>query len=214
MFVFKIYCVLLRIEFYKKNIEMNNRPYFQLTNEQLDKIGNTMVFLSKAIPNLSKTKVLKLLYVLDELAISRNGVPFFNLQYKVWKLGPITESIFIELSDKFSLSWLAQYIGTEIDNDSTYIYPKVDFCDDEFSDNDIELLEMVADKFKHTTAKELIDYTHRPNGLWHTTAKENGLLEYLENGTINSTDILIDMSSLVRHDERKRSIYEHYIEEN
>ena len=193
---------------------MNNRPYFQPTNEQLDKIGNAIVFLSKTIPNLSKTKILKLLYVLDEFAISRNGVPFFNLQYKVWKLGPVPESIFIELSDKFSLSWLAKYIGTSIDNDSTYIYPKADFCDDEFSDNDIELLEIVADKFKYTTAKELIDYTHRPTGLWHTTAKENGLLEYLETGIINSTDILIDMSSLVRHDERKRSIYEHYIEEN
>ena len=191
---------------------MNTPNYYLLTNEQIDKIGNAMIFLSQEIAKLSKTKMLKLLYVLDELSINRSGVPFFNLQYKMWKLGPVAESIFIELSDK--LFRLEKYIDTKAENNSVYICPKTDFCDDEFSDNDIELLSLVAEQFKDTTAKELIDYTHRPNGLWHNTAVAYGLLEQFESGMIGNTDIIIDMGELVQHDERKRSIYKQYIEEN
>jgi uncharacterized phage-associated protein len=187
-------------------------PYYLLTNEQMDKIGNAMIFLAERIPNLSKTKMLKLLYVLDELSISRSGIPFFNLQYKVWKLGPVAEGIFVELSDK--LYRLDKYVATGIENGNIYINPKTDFCDDEFSDNDIELLEFTVKEFRDTTAKDMIAYTHRPTGLWYHTATANGLLQQLESGLISNTDIIIDMGQLVLHDERKRSIYTHYIEEN
>ncbi|MDI9605335.1 MAG: DUF4065 domain-containing protein, partial [Bacteroidota bacterium] len=91
-----------------KYTPMNPKPYYKLTDEQLDKVGNAMVFLSRGIPDISKTKLLKLMYMLDEISIIRSGIPFFNLQYKVWKLGPVTEEIFIELSDE--LTWLDKYV--------------------------------------------------------------------------------------------------------
>ena len=187
-----------------------NKPYFRLTDEQLDKIGNAMIFLSKAIPGLSKTKMLKLLYLLDEFSISRSGIPFFNLQYKVWRLGPVAQEIFVELSDK--LIKFEKYIDVE-SNGGTYIRPKSDFCDDEFSDNDLELLKEFSAKFKSAAARDLIEYTHKPNTPWRSAAEEYGVYELLENGTITNTDIVINMGSLVSNDARKKSIYEHYIEE-
>jgi len=189
----------------------NSQPYFQLSNEQLDKIGNTMIFLSKAIPNLSKTKLLKLLYILDEFSISKSGIPFFNLQYKVWKLGPVTEEVFVELSDKPVR--FEKYVDVILENGGTYIYPKSDFCDDEFSDNDLELLYDLSIRFKDTPAKELIEYTHRPNSPWRNTAEESGVYELLEKGEITNTEIIVNMGYLVSHDERKKNIFEHYIEE-
>jgi len=177
----------------------------------MDKIGNSMIFLSREIPNISKTKMLKLLYLLDEFSIKNSGIPFFNLQYKAWKLGPVSEEIFVELSDKPLR--LGKYIDIQNTDNGTYILPKSNFCDDEFSDNDIELLEDTAKKFFNTTAKELIAYTHRPNSPWRNTAEEKGVYDLLEQGLINNTEIVIDMSCLVNHDERKKSIFELYVEE-
>ena len=190
---------------------MSTKPYFQLTDEQLDKIGNAMVFLSKEIPELSKTKMLKLLYLLDESSISKSGIPFFNLQYKIWKLGPVAEEIFVELSDKPLR--LGKYIGLKSTDGGTYIYPKSDFCDDEFSDNDLELLKNFSVKYRNVPAKDLVDYTHSPNSLWRNTAEEYGVYELLESGAITNTEIVMDMSCLVRDDVRKRNMFEHYIEE-
>jgi len=190
---------------------MNTKPYFQMTYEQMDKTGNSMIFLSKEIPHISKTKMLKLLYLLDEFSIKNSGIPFLNLQYKAWKLGPVAEEIFIELSDKPLR--LGKFIDIQYTETGSFIVPKSDFCDDEFSDNDIELLAYIAKMFRDVPAKQLIDYTHRPNSPWRNSAEKNGVYDLLEQGDINNTEIVIDMSCLVSHDERKKSIFEQYIEE-
>jgi len=182
-----------------------------MTNEQVDKIGNSMIFLSKKIPNISKTKMLKLIYLLDELSIKNSGIPFFNLQYKAWKLGPVSEEIFIELSDKPLR--LGNYIDIQHTENGSFVLSKSDFCDDEFSDNDIDLLEYVVKKFSTITAKQLIEHTHSPNSPWRNATEENGVYDLLERGDINNTEIVIDMSCLVSHDERKKSIFEQYVEE-
>ena len=49
-----------------------------MTCEQMDTIGNSMIFLSKEIPNISKTKMLKLLYLLGEFSI-KNIYMLFSL---------------------------------------------------------------------------------------------------------------------------------------
>jgi len=189
-----------------------NRKYFQLTNGQLEKVGNAMIYLSEKIQDISKTKLLKLLYLLDEFSIKKSGIPFLNLQYKVWRLGPVSESIFIELSDKpFRFN---KFISVKTDNGKACIYPNTCFCDDEFSDNDMELLEYVSTTFKNTKTKELISYTHRLHSPWRNAAEANGIYDKLETGEITNTDIIINMIELVNHDERKKNIYEQYVLEN
>ena len=188
-----------------------NNKYFQLSTDQIDKVGNAMIYLAEKIPNIAKTKLLKLLYLLDEFSIKKSGIPFFNLQYKVWKLGPVSEEIFIELSDKpFRFGKFIAIKNTEAE---TFIFPKAEFCDDEFSDNDMDLLEDIASQFFSMTAKQLIEYTHRPNTPWRNTAEMNNVYDLLEKGLINNSEFIIDMSTLVSHDERKKTIYEQYIEE-
>ena len=186
--------------------------YTQFSDQQIDKIGNTIIYLSAKIEKLSKTKLLKFLYILDELSIKKSGLPFLNLKYKVWKFGPVAEDIFIELSTDIKL--FDKYIKKiNLDNNS-YIIPNQEFSDNEFSDNDIELLDTVIEKFRHYNAEELIAYTHRPKSLWYETAKENSVLDLLENETINSTELVLDMSKLVENDEYKKSMYLDYIEQN
>lgn len=62
---------------------MNSAPYKKFSIDQLDKIGTSVIYLSERFPQLSKTKLLKLLYILDEISIKKNGIPLLNLRYKV-----------------------------------------------------------------------------------------------------------------------------------
>ena len=191
---------------------MEKIAYIKFNETQLDKIGNSVVYLSEKIPQLSKTKLLKLLYILDELSIKKSGIPFLNLKYKVWKFGPVSEELFIDLSSETKI--LEDFIQKNSDEGVNYITPIVEFNDDEFSDNDIELMDYVIENFGDKTAKELIKYTHRKNSPWYNTAKEKDVLELLEEEKINSTEYLIDMEQLISHDLRKREIYNDFIESN
>lgn len=190
---------------------MKTNSYIRFTDEQLSKIGNTIIYLSEKIPHLSKTKVLKLLYILDELSIKKSGIPFLNLQYKVWKFGPVSEEIFIDLSSETAL--LKDFISRSHDEDN-FIVPINKFDDGEFSDNDIHLMDFVVENFGAKSAKDLISYTHRINSPWHNTAKENSVLELLEAEKINNTEFVIDLAKLVEHDPRKKDIYYQFTESN
>lgn len=189
---------------------MNTLPYVRFSDSQLEKIGYTIVYLSRKIPNLSKTKLLKLLYILDEKSISNSGIPFLNLTYKVWKFGPVSEEIYIDLSSDTEMGRLSRFIS----KDRGYIVPKIEFNDDEFSQNDIKLLETIVADYREVTAKELISYTHRRGGLWYETAQDKGVLSLLENQEINNTEIVIDMGRLVEDDAVKSEIYADFIEIN
>lgn len=191
---------------------METVRYIKLSKEQIDKIGNAIIYLSNNIENLSKTKALKLIYILDELSIKKSGIPFFNLKYKVWKFGPVSEEIFIDLSSEITI--LKNYIEMASEEGMTIINPKTKFNDDEFSLNDIDLMDFVIEKFGDKTAKELVSFTHRKNSPWYNSALKNSVLELLRNEEINSTEFLVDMASLISHDERKLNIYNDFIESN
>jgi uncharacterized phage-associated protein len=190
---------------------VKTNTYIRFTDDQLSKIGNTIIYLSEKIPHLSKTKVLKLLYILDELSIKKSGIPFLNLQYKVWKFGPVSEELFIDLSSETAL--LKDFISRSNDVDS-FIIPVSTFDDGEFSDNDIDLMDFVIESFGSKSAKDLISYTHRINSPWYNAAKENSVLELLEAEKINNTEFIIDLAKLVEHDTRKKEIYNQYTEAN
>lgn len=186
-------------------------PYIKFSDSQLEKIGNTIIYLAERIENLSKTKLLKLLYILDEISIKKSGIPLLNLKYKVWKFGPVSEELFIDLSSDTTL--LEKYIFRSNENESE-IKAKIAFKDDEFSDNDIELLNHVIEKFGFKTSIELIEYTHRINSPWYNTAKEHAVLELLEKEIINNTEYMIDMGQIISHDDRKLELYQEYLEYN
>lgn len=184
---------------------MITKAYITFDKNQLEKIGNTVVYLSKNIPQLSKTKLLKLLYILDEISIKKSGIPILNLTYKVWKFGPVSEELFIDLSSEMSI--LNKYIQKNNSEGVNIINPIIEFSDNEFSDFDMELLDYVIENYGNKSVNELINYTHRVNSPWYLSAKKHGVLDILENETINSTDYIVDMSQLIVHDQRKSEIY-------
>lgn len=189
---------------------METSNYINFDKEQLSKIGNTLIYLSSKITRLPKTKALKLIYILDELSIKQSGIPFFNLQYKVWKYGPVNEELFVDLTGKPTL--FRDYIQTKTDRfNNITVTAKKDFCDDEFTQNDLDLLNFVVEKFGRKTTTELKRYTHRENSPWYIIAKEKNVLELLEKEKINTTEYYIDFVELIAFDERKMNLYSNYL---
>lgn len=189
---------------------MNTSSYQILSEDQLQKVGNTIIYLCDRIKDLSKTKLLKLLYILDEISIKKHGIPFLNLKYKLWKYGPVSEEFFIDLSDEPIL--LKDFVMFDNQYEFKIIKPNQSFNNDEFSKNDLQILDYVISKFGDASAKNLNNYTHRENSPWHLTALKNNVLELLESEKINSTNIFIDMSLLIIHDEKKLEIYNDFLE--
>ncbi len=187
-----------------------SNSFHQYTPEQIDKIGNTIIFLADRIKPLYKTKLLKLLYFLDEFSVKKHGIPFLNLDYEVWQAGPVCSDIYQELDEQPYL--LDQYISLSFDTSGTKVSGKKAFKDDEFSDNEIVLMQLVADKFKFTPAPELVELTHRESSPWYKLAKANGLLELFASKRANTSNFRLDLSELVKGDAVKEQLFRDYQE--
>src|SRR6266700_6732546 len=137
---------MTKADFYSKN--------------QIEKLGNAFIFLCEKIiavgESVSKTHLLKLIFIVEEISVKKYGLPFFDLRFDVWKLGPVSKDLYYELSEEPTL--LSEYINIKTINGNTIVEPKKAFSDDEFNDNEIALIEQISDRFLYCTAKELINY--------------------------------------------------------
>lgn len=147
---------------------VNRESVHLYTPEQLNKLGNAIVFLCERIKPLYKTKLLKLIYMLDEFSVKLHGVPMFNLEYKVWQAGPVCDDIYIELSEDPVL--LKEYIKLISDANGTRIKGLKKFSDDEFTPNDLALLEEVVKRYEYSAAAELVKILHRHSTPWYRIA--------------------------------------------
>lgn len=178
------------------------------TKNQIEKLGHSIIFFCQKLSpftQVSKTHILKLVFILEEVSIKKSGIPFFGIRFDVWKLGPVSKDLYIELTEETNL--LNDYIKKEFRDGKTLISPSREFSDDEFSDQDLLLLEQVSERFKYCTAQELINFTHRKESPWYITAQQHGLVEILESGQINATNIEIDFSTIIEDQEDKLALY-------
>ncbi len=180
------------------------------SRNQIDKLGNGLIYLIEKMGFLPKTSLLKLVYILDEYSVKKRGFPMFNLQYEIWKYGPVCQDLYIEFNDGASL--LKDYIKSEVVDNAILVTPISTFNDDEFSDSDIAIFDEIVTTFSDKNTTYLVDYTHQKNSLWHITAKKYGVLEALLNEEINATDFKIDFADLVAHDENKLAFYNDHLE--
>ena len=157
-----------------------------------EKLGNVIIYMAERIEDLSKTKALKLLYLMEERMVLKYHVPFLGIPYEVWQAGPVAKDVFIDLSDGPYL--LKDYIKTELRHTGTYIVSIKPFCDDEFSECEIEMMDMVLKKYHGLSAAELVSETHKKGTLWYREASENGLLEAFRNHECNNSDLKIDFT--------------------
>ncbi len=181
------------------------------TQSEIDKIGNSLIYITSVLGEISKTKALKLLYFLEEKSINDTGIPFFGLEWKVWKLGPVDQTIYSEFSNSPDL--LKDYIDISFrDNNICMLKGIKDFSDDEFSDYDLMLIEKVVESLGYFSASELSELTHKKGGLWDKVATEKGLLEKFNNGLQTTSDYHIEFFNLIKSDELKVQMFNNYFD--
>ena len=157
-----------------------------------EKLGNALIYMAERVADLSKTKALKLLYLMEERMVLKYHVPFLGIPYEVWQAGPVAKDVFIDLSDGPYL--LKDYVKTEILHAATYIVSVKPFCDDEFSECEIDMMDAILHKYGKMTAAELVNETHKKGTLWYKEASQSGLLEAFQNHECNNSDIKIDFT--------------------
>jgi uncharacterized phage-associated protein len=180
------------------------------THEQLDKIGNSLIYLIDKMGSLPKTSLLKLVYIIEEKSIEKRAMPFFNLDFEVWQFGPVCQDLYVEFTEEPTI--LKDYIKKR-NTRNGFVFDKANnFNDDEFSDSDIALMDEIVNEFSNLNSKELVEYTHRKDSLWYNTAKDNGVLEILLNEKKPTTDIKINFEDLIKNDSSKLAFYNEHKE--
>lgn len=164
----------------------------KFSEDNKEKIGNTLIYIAERTPQLSKTKLLKLIYLMEEYMVKRYHVPFLAIPFEVWQAGPVAKDLFIDLSDGPFL--LKNYVTTEIKDSGTYIKAVQAFNDDEFSECEIEMMDEILRIHGGKTAKQLVEEVHQKHTLWYTVAERHGLLEEFANGQSNNSNYTIDFS--------------------
>ncbi len=187
-----------------------------ISPSEIDKLGNTIIYIAEHTKNLYKTKLLKILYLIEESSVKKYVRPFLNLDFYVWQMGPISKELFVELSNECP-TILSDYIYFEKAmgdfGETTRIIPKKDFSDDEFSESDLNLMELIVSQFADKSGKSLVEFTHQPHSLWYQFAEREGLLRDFDLKRINTSDVKIDLSEIYRDNEELKLSYLQAVEE-
>jgi uncharacterized phage-associated protein len=178
----------------------------------LDKVGNLIIYLvdeihSKYHQSIFLTKLLKLLYIIDELAVKETGAPVTALEYRVWKMGPVAFDIYSDLMKNNSeqLGFFAESKKLEKDSDKNWalINSVNKFNDSEFSDYEMDLFDRVIQDYGRETSENLIARLHEDHTLWSKIVRENSLVF----DTKSTSSYKIDLSDLIADDPQKLEIF-------
>ena len=77
------------------------------------------------------------------------------------------------------------------------------FCDDEFSANELRVMDDVMKRYGDMNSDQLIAETHKEGSLWRQTVKEAGLLRDFEMKRANTSNVIIDMARGLCLDDRE-----------
>lgn len=167
-----------------------------MTADDRNKIANTVVYFATKVKGLDKTKLLKLLYLAQRMCVLKYKQPLLNLKFEVWQYGPVASNIYYELSED-TQNILNGYIEREYVDNKFEIKAIAEFCDDEFSDREISLLDEIVTTYGNCTATKLVKVTHQKAWEWHKLAKQYNLLSDFDTKSRTHSDIEIDFSTLL-----------------
>ena len=168
-----------------------------------DLIGNITIFLAEKCEPLYHTKLLKLLYLIDEESTKKTGAPITWLTYNAWQLGPVSEDVYF--SKQSGYNKLSGFVRFENTKDNKFIIkPIARFDNSELTGQDMDIINSVISKYGHLTTRELVDITHTKGSLWDITKKRVGIQFSSDNKT---SDVTLDFSELLGNDGFKKTIY-------
>ena len=131
---------------------------------QIDRIGNLLVYITSKLGPTPKTKLLKLIYIIEEESVKQSGTPFTELAYTFFPLGPVCTFVNNQIDKKREP--ITHFVSIQGTGNSITISPNAIFDDGEFSDFDFQIIDEVIKKFSGLSSAKLIEYTHREGSVW------------------------------------------------
>lgn len=168
-----------------------------------DLIGNLIIYIANHCKNLHQTKLIKLLYLIDEESVRQTGAPITWLEYEVWEKGPVAKDVYFS---KFNGSnRFCSYVDFKETSINNYqVVPKKGFNVSEFSEKEMNLIDNVLKLYGGKRSDELIDITHQEDSLWSKAKSENNI-EFSNN--CHLSDTIIDFKELIKNDGFKLTSY-------
>jgi uncharacterized phage-associated protein len=175
-----------------------------------DKIGNALIYIIDRIKvrfrqDVYLTKLLKLLYIIDETAVLETGVPMTWLEYKVWQAGPVAQKVYDDLNS-LHLTFLEGYVEPKKIGKRTKVESTSKFEDSEFSDYEIDLMNRVIEQYGSLNGGALVALLHEENSLWSRIVTEQNLEDFFLSNT--KTDICIDLKEKIKGDAFKSALFD------
>ncbi len=159
-------------------------------------IGNLMIYITQQCGNVYLTKMLKLLYLIDEEAVRRIGRPITWLEYEVWEHGPVAPAVWFSKDDCYNRFY--DYVKFQATSSNTYKIQAIDqFDDSDFSQIDLDIIDDVLSKYGKLSAKQLVQITHAPDSLWRKVVSEKGIVF---NENCHSSSETIPFINLIKDD--------------
>jgi uncharacterized phage-associated protein len=176
----------------------------------LDKVGNLIIYLVDQVQKKHRkpvhvTRLLKLLFIIDETSVKETGVPVTGLDYRVWKMGPVAYAVYADLA-RNNAEQLGSFAEAKSgEGESKKIESTNRFDDAEFSDYEMSLIDTVVDKYGAFDGNALVELLHEEGSLWEKIVDEKELAQKFE--TEATGPFKIDLRALIADDPQKLELY-------
>ena len=139
-----------------------------LKTHHRDKLLNAIVFFAANTQNCGKTKLFKLLYLLDFEHFKTTGRSVTGLDYYAWEKGPVPIRLDGELDEPSGDLFEAIRIELEqvVNFQRLNIVPQREFDSAHFSKRELRLLEEIVVEYRLANAADMVEVTHAENGAW------------------------------------------------
>lgn len=137
----------------------------------LDKLVNMVLFFASSLPDLVKSKLLKLLWYTDYLHFKRQGISMSGTVYVKNHYGPIPahhETLMTYMLEEGVIE-MRPYEGPY---EGDCVLPLVDFDRELFSEEELNVLDAVLARFRNSTARDLSDSSHAEDGYQKVDMKQ------------------------------------------
>jgi uncharacterized phage-associated protein len=139
-----------------------------------EKLLHAIIFFTKNTHACHKTKLFKLLFLLDFAVYRETGKSVTGLQYFAWPMGPVPKDLFEELNSPRPDMRSAMVIRATSESDPDFgetkrllIAPRQTFDPSCFTKREVDTMERLAEIYRDATASQMVEVSHLARQPWH-----------------------------------------------
>jgi len=160
----------MKIPYIKQNLDLSNRDR--------ERIGSLLHIIAKKHNPFYLTRLLKLLYLIDEKSVQEIGVPVTNFEYRVAEKGPLIVDLWKNLKENNLFDDYIEVTTVEMGegDDRFKITPISEPKEKLFSDYELQLINNVVRDYKGWKTEDIINYIHNDEkSLWKHIVDTNSV---------------------------------------